>query len=144
VTLPRATASSGALRVEREGRTATATNLLSASIMGRLKRCRRALPYAAGAGLCPAGGSQTESRPKCEHLGRLVRLLEHALKLKEGARGGTRGSPTLYGQLPLMMSEPGPVFFQVSAPTVDSMQYVVEPADWMTMFLTPWSYVDCR
>jgi hypothetical protein len=35
------------------------------------------------------------------------------------------------------MSEPGPDFFQTSAPTVDWMQYVVDDADWTTMFLTP-------
>src|ERR671922_1115751 len=49
-----------------------------------------------------------------------------------------------YGQAPVTMSAPGPGFFQVSAPTVDSMQYVVPVADWMKMFLTPASYVVCR
>src|ERR687897_1880335 len=42
------------------------------------------------------------------------------------------------------MSAPGPFLLNVSAPTVLSTQYVVAVADWMTMFLTPWSYVVCR
>jgi hypothetical protein len=42
-----------------------------------------------------------------------------------------------YGQVPVRMSAPGPDFFHVSAPTVDWMQYVVDEADWTTMFLTP-------
>ena len=45
----------------------------------------------------------------------------------------------VYGQEPVTMSEPGPVFFQVSAPTVLSRQYVVLETDWTMMFLTPWS-----
>src|ERR671910_1278370 len=42
------------------------------------------------------------------------------------------------------MSAPGPFLLNVSEPTTDSTQYVVAVADWMTMFLTPWSYVVCR
>jgi hypothetical protein len=42
------------------------------------------------------------------------------------------------------MSAPGPFLLNVSAPTTDCTQYVVPVADWMVMFLMPWSYVVCR
>jgi hypothetical protein len=42
-----------------------------------------------------------------------------------------------YGQAPVTMSEPGPDFFHVSAPTTEWTQYVVAVAAWMTMFLIP-------
>ena len=54
----------------------------------------RATPYAAGAGLCPAGGSQTRGERLTQRASR--RLLKHASQadaLKEG-RGGTMGPPT--------------------------------------------------
>jgi hypothetical protein len=48
-----------------------------------------------------------------------------------------------YGQAPETMSAEGPAFFQVTEPTVDWMQYVVEFADCTTMCLMPASYEAC-
>ena len=62
------------------------------------------------------------------------------LESKKGAReppSQTCTGEIRYGQFPVRMSAPGPDFFHVSAPTVDSMQYVVDEADWTVMFFTP-------
>ena len=53
----------------------------------------KALPSAAGAGLCPAGGPQTQKLPNHDRLGRLLKRLDRDPTRKEGAHGGTRGSP---------------------------------------------------
>jgi len=55
---------------------------------------REQQPSAAGAGLSPAGGSQARGG-RSGHVtrGRLLKPLNHATDRKEGAHGGTRGSP---------------------------------------------------
>src|SRR6266536_2082724 len=50
----------------------------------------------AGAGLCPAGSSQRRGeRPSHVTSRRLLKPLKPSPARKEGARGGTRGSPTV-------------------------------------------------
>jgi hypothetical protein len=53
---------------------------------------------AAGAGLCPAGGSTAEKQRRHQRAGcRLLDALNDGAAREEGVHGGTRGSPMLRG-----------------------------------------------
>src|SRR5213078_5076196 len=73
--------------------TSRACCTLSLSVGSR--RSGRAGRSAAGGGLCPPGGSQTQDRSKLDCLGRLLRRLTDATVREEGANEGTRGSLVL-------------------------------------------------
>jgi len=51
-----------------------------------------------GGRLCRPGAFEAQDRSRHGNLGRRLAPSTHHTALKEGARGGTRGSPTLYGE----------------------------------------------